>query len=64
MTDREKLLALLTEFGVSPSPSEHPEDEHGVTLEAYVGGVAGYSGFLCTFEFTADGEFKNVGVWE
>lgn len=60
MSDKERLLALLKDFGLTPS-------EYGqgvVRLEAGSGGVHGHSGFFVDFEFTADGTFEDVGVYE
>ncbi|MGW6855833.1 hypothetical protein [Streptomyces xanthophaeus] len=64
LTQREKLLALLTEFGITPAPAKDPEEEFDVVLEAKVGGVGGYSNFVCAFEFKSDGAFSGVGIWE
>lgn len=63
-TQREKLLALLEEFGITPAPNDEPEDETSVQLQAKVGGVAGWNGFVCYFNFDDEGNFVNVGVWE
>ena len=60
MSDKERLLALLKDFGVTPS-------EHGgiaVRLAAQEGGVDGWEGFFCDFVFTPEGKFADVGVWE
>lgn len=60
MTDKERLLALLKDFGLTPN-------EYGgiaVRLAANEGGVNGYPGFFCDFVFTRDGKFADVGVWE
>lgn len=67
MTDREKLLALLADFGVTPTQFAdvwRGEPMEFVTLEAQEGGVQGYSYFECQFAFTKDGTFQSVGVWE
>lgn len=64
MTDREKLLALLAEFGITPAPNNEPDTEFDVDLQAQVGGVAGYDRFRCVFTFNEDGAFDGVGVWE
>ncbi|MCW2725872.1 MAG: hypothetical protein JWN35_2793 [Frankiales bacterium] len=66
MTQRERLLALLAEFGITPAPVEDFEmrDPHDVVVAAKHGGVEGYSGFECVFTFDAEGRFVCVGVWE
>lgn len=62
MTDKERLLALLDDFGLAPTPVlTEPND---VILRAGHGGVEGYVGFECVFEFDADGKFHHVRVWE
>lgn len=67
MKDRERLLALLQDWGITPQ--EHRgvydgEPTNSLLLEAGEGGVAGYPGFVCTLSFAEDGSFKGVGVWE
>jgi len=62
VSDKERLLALLKDFGVTPtSPSD---DESIVSLEAGAGEVRGYPFFVCNFTFDAEGKFMYVGVWE
>jgi len=62
MTDREKLLALLANFGLAPDVPEVVGGE--VSLIAKEGGVQGYDGFHCTFSFDDYGAFTRVGIWE
>lgn len=60
VNDRERLLALLRDFGLTPS-------EYGdavVRLAVSEGGVEGYTGLFCDFVFMNEGEFAEVGVWE
>lgn len=60
MSDKERLLALLKDFGLTPS-------EYGgiaVRLAADEGGVEGHVGLFCDFVFTNEGEFADVGVYE
>ena len=64
MTDRERLLALLEDFGVQPDQNEIGETPDSVLLTAHVGNVTGYGGFVCEFQFTPEGEFLEVSVWE
>ncbi len=59
MTDKEKLAALLREFGVEFE--EAPE-----SIECAYGHqkVGGYPGFITIFEFDAAGKFEKMGAWE
>lgn len=62
LTDKQRLLALLKDFGVTPtSPSD---DDSIVGLERGVGEVRGYPFFVCNFTFDDTGKFMYVGVWE
>jgi len=63
MTDKEKLLALLKEFGIEPGEHENADDNE-VVLRAKQGGVDGYDGFVCLFGFESDDSFAYVGVYE
>jgi hypothetical protein len=60
MTDKERLLALLKDFGITPK--EYAET--AVRLAAGEGGVEGCTDFFCDFVFTPEGKFADVGVWE
>jgi hypothetical protein len=67
MTDKDKLIALLREFGINASVESdfgrcHNSDN--VLLEAGQGGVDGYNGFYAEFKFDDSGKFVEVGVWE
>lgn len=61
MTDKEKLTALLTEFGV-----EWREKEDGIKCGGYkqYAKVTGYSGFYTLFQFDDNDNFVQMGVWE
>lgn len=59
MTDKEKLVVLLHDFGIEPEVTKHE-----VSISANTPGVAGYIGFYCEFKFSEDGAFSEVGVWE
>jgi hypothetical protein len=59
MTDKEKLVALFTEFGI-----EHGNDRKDIVLDEGARKVTGYSSFYARFEFDEDGKFQQVGVWE
>lgn len=60
MTDKERLAALLADFGI-----EFTEDGTTLIVEAGTGPKnRGYNGFAADFEFLPDGTFKEVSVWE
>jgi len=61
MTDKEKLVQLLQEFGVGCR--EKPE---GIKVGGYnkYKKVSGYSGFYTLFEFDKVGNFVRMGAWE
>lgn len=59
MTDKEKLLKLLTEFGVGYE-DKGPE----VVCESGSGKVIGYAGFYTVFHFDGQGRFTNMGAFE
>lgn len=59
MTDKEKLIALLTEFGVEIEiRSDHIICRDGAAK------VEGYCMFFTDFEFDANGKFVKMGAWE
>lgn len=60
MTDHERLIELLTSFGIEPDQGK----PGFVTLRAKQGNVEGYMGFLCQFAFDSDGKFLDVSIWE
>lgn len=70
MTDKEKLLALLKEWGVSykDDPNFYNPALNQVILEANAyadtAKVVGYNGFVTEFTFDKDGKFTNIGIWE
>lgn len=59
MTDKEKLMALLTEFGVGFV-------EHGDYVECLEGNakIEGHNRFFTMFDFDEDGNFLSMGAWE
>jgi hypothetical protein len=63
VSDQQALLDLLARFGIS-GEVDAGDDGASVTLEAHHGGVLGYVGFVCQFEFDQAGSFTSVGVWE
>ena len=65
MTDKDKLINLLTEFGVDFSINNENGEEVSI-VECYEGdtGVIGYSGFWVGFMFNLDDSFKQIGIWE
>ena len=60
--DRDRFLQLMSDFGVSVSRED--EDEFIYELRAKVGGNLGYNGFVCSWEFDKEGNFKEMGVWQ
>lgn len=63
MTDKQKLIALLTEFGVEVK--ESTERGIAVVVCPYDGGkVLGYCDCFTEFRFDADGKFMQMGAWE
>lgn len=68
MTDKEKLIALLTEFGVGFTEEEGLNEDRGEVsiIECAEGSdkVDGYVGFMTHFIFTLDGKFVEMGAWE
>jgi hypothetical protein len=67
MTDKEKLVILLTELGIGfELMSDHYlcDNETGVWFGAGHNKVEGYSGFYTEFVFDEGGTFKKAGVYE
>lgn len=67
MTHKERLLALLKDFGVEAD--DEPDTRAGVsfdvvTIEGQKGGAGGFLYLRCEFVFNGDGSFRAVGVWE
>jgi hypothetical protein len=58
-TDLEKLTAVFTELGVGFEVRENV-----VVCEKGMGSNIGYNGFSANFEFTPEGKFVNLGIWE
>lgn len=63
MTDKEKLISLLTEFGVGFS-EESCDDDSTITCEQGMAKVTGYGGFATMFVFSPSGAFVSMGAWE
>lgn len=70
-TQRDRLLALLADFGIEPAVAGtvrrgafHVAEGEEVLLEAHHGNVDGYSGFFARFEFDEAGKFESLSVWE
>jgi hypothetical protein len=51
------------EFAIRPEAKCMPDDNE-VVLVAKVGGVGGYSNFHAEFDFSLDGTFKSLHIWE
>ena len=60
-SDKDKLKALLTEFGVGWR--EKPEGIKCGGYQSY-NKIGGYSSFYTLFEFDEDGKFIQIGAWE
>jgi len=59
MTDREKLVALLTAFGVG-----FEEKKNAIVCREGCAKIDGYSQFVTLFEFDDAGAFVKMGAWE
>lgn len=61
MTDKEKLVSLLTEFGI-----EWRETSEGIKCGGWNtrAKIRGWSGFYTLFEFNEDDSFKVMGAWD
>lgn len=65
MTDFEKMKSLFDEFEIHFSVvTEESEVYDTIELYAKTKNVEGYSGFYTYFEFSKQGEFKKVGIYE
>jgi proteasome assembly chaperone (PAC2) family protein len=61
LTDKEKLVALLTEFGVQ----FEDDTQHGkIVCTSGSTKVSGYNGFYTDFAFDENGKFIELGAWE
>lgn len=65
MTDLEKLKAVFTEIGVGFEERPGPAAD-GIKLycASNMPGNTGYSASVAEFEFTAEGKFNQLGLWE
>lgn len=61
-TDKQKLEALFTEFGIGFKPNEHTENS--IVCEKGDAKIGGYSGFTAQFDFDENGKFQEMSVWE
>ena len=59
-SDREKLVELLSSFGVEITEI----NEKRIDLMEGDLNINGYCGFYTSFWFDDDGSFKSVGAWE
>lgn len=72
MSDLDKLIAVLVDFGVGFEQTFEPARPHigrgssiTITCEDGMAKVnSGYGGFGTSFHFTEDGKFISMGAWE
>lgn len=69
LTDKQKMLKLLTEFGVKFTEASDVADETKIVLTVErdnydITKIIGYSNFSTDINFNLDGSFKNIGIWE
>ena len=66
MTDRDRLLGLLAEYGIVPHRAEHlPDTDLGdscVVLSDNARGVVGHEDNFCAFRFGPSGQFVSFEV--
>ena len=60
MTDKEKLMKLLDEFGINYTSNNDRE----ISCEAGDTKVRGYTGSSATFNFDNTGTFRDMEIWE
>ena len=60
MTDKEKLIKLLDDFGINYT--SHNDRE--VSCETDDEKIHGYTGSNATFNFDDDGTFRDMEIWE
>ncbi len=66
MTDKQKLITLLTEFGVKLRLG-YAEETDVVVKQSWNGDnpkIEGYAGMYTQFRFDDNGQFISVGAWE
>ena len=65
-TDKEKLMALLTEFEIGFEQGGVPgmRGNNNVICREGQAKINGYSMFCTVFEFDKDGRFIQMGAWE
>jgi len=61
MTDKERFIALMTDFQV---PITSSVGVIVIEAEGNSSMVKGYMGFIAEFSFTSEGKFVSVGIWE
>ena len=69
MTDKEKFLNLMKEFGiiVENGTSNSENGDECTVFEIYADNSpkqVGYMGFSCNWLFDIDGNFIKMGIWE
>lgn len=61
MTDRDKLINLLSEFGVGFEA--HETNKYILCMQGKEK-IDGYLSFYTVFDFDEDGKFINMGAWK
>lgn len=68
MTDLDRFLEVMKDFGLTPSVDVNNDGTTSVTFikdDSNQPKTVGYHGFCADFTFlTDDGSFKEVGIWE
>jgi len=65
MTDKEKLVALFTEFGVGFTEfNAAGEDKYVMICEEGKAKIGGYTGFFTEFYFDYEGKFLQMAAGE
>lgn len=69
MTDLDKWKSMFDEYGIGYEISEFTNRETGetriyLTCKEGMTKVKGYFNFVFDFEFTTNGAFIEVGIWE
>ncbi len=61
MSDKEKLIELLTSFGIK---FEDEGSHVKISADGECEKIDGYFYFYTIFEFSEEGNFVQIGIWE